>query len=227
MKGIIVVDPDKCLGCKTCEIECSIYHSSTKDLSFSTLSKNPPRIKLKQSKNRVVPIQCYHCEAAPCIAACPAKAIIKDGKTSAIIIKSDLCVGCNACVIVCPYGVLELKHGKGVIKCDLCFMRLEKGQKPACVCGCPTGALKFEVIEDFLKNESERLDDSSNIRKIKEIKCEIPFALCAYCGSPIAPLKQIEHLKRKTNLPEDIFYTCAECKKNNYARKLVAQSRKR
>ncbi|MCM8821917.1 MAG: 4Fe-4S dicluster domain-containing protein [Candidatus Omnitrophica bacterium] len=150
MKGIILVDPYKCLGCKSCEIACSINRSSSKDLSFATLSKNPPGVKVKQSRNFIVPLQCYHCEAAPCMAACPAKAIRKDEKTSAIIIEQSLCVGCNACVIVCPYGIPELKYNKGgTIKCDLCFSRLEKNQKPACVCGCPTGALKFETIENL------------------------------------------------------------------------------
>ncbi|MCM8789238.1 MAG: 4Fe-4S dicluster domain-containing protein [Candidatus Omnitrophica bacterium] len=158
MKGVIIIIPDRCLGCKGCEIECSINRSTTKDLSFTTLSKNPPGVRVKPYRNFAVPIQCYHCEAAPCAAVCPAKAITKDEKTSAIAIEQSLCVGCNACVIVCPYGVLELKPDKGgTIKCDLCFTRLKKDQKPACVCGCPTGALKFEIIEDSFNKKSDNL----------------------------------------------------------------------
>lgn len=149
MKGIIIMNTEKCLACKTCEIECSINHASKGYLSFDVLSHNPPGIKVKKSGVFAVPIQCCHFEAAPCVAACPARAITKDKKTSAIIINRDLCVGCNACVIVCPYGVPELKPGKGgMIKCDFCFERLENGQKPACVSGCPTGALRFEIIEE-------------------------------------------------------------------------------
>lgn len=87
------------------------------------------------------------------MAVCPAKAIVKDEKTSAIIINRELCVGCGACAIVCPYGIPELIPGKGgMIKCDFCFERLKNGEKPACVSGCPTGALRFEIIEEETGN---------------------------------------------------------------------------
>ncbi len=157
MKGVIIVIPEKCLGCKSCEIECSLSHSGQRNLSFTVLSNNIPGITVKQSGIFAVPIQCCHCEAAPCVAACPSGAITKDEKTSAIIINQDICVGCDACVIVCPYGIPKLEPKKGgTIKCDFCFARLKKGQKPACVCGCPTGALRFEIIEEseVEKNES-------------------------------------------------------------------------
>lgn len=160
MKGIIIINPEKCLACKTCEIECSLCHSSVKTLSLAALSKNPPGIKVEKLSRFAVPIQCCHCEAAPCVAVCPARAIIKNEKTSAIVINRKLCVGCGACVVVCPYGIPELIPNKGgAIKCDFCFERLIKGKKPACVSGCPTGALRFEIIEEVIengKNTSER-----------------------------------------------------------------------
>jgi Fe-S-cluster-containing dehydrogenase component len=53
------------------------------------------------------------------------------------------------CVHACPFGVLTVDaDGRGVLKCDLCIERLADGQEPACVAGCPTKAVTFEVEND-------------------------------------------------------------------------------
>jgi carbon-monoxide dehydrogenase iron sulfur subunit len=54
--------------------------------------------------------------------------------------------------MVCPFGVIGLsRDGKAAVKCDLCVQRLEAGKEPACVAGCPTGALVFCELEEFLR----------------------------------------------------------------------------
>ena len=58
------------------------------------------------------------------------------------------------------------EKGKALINCDLCFERLKKGEKPACVVGCPTHALQFKSITDlpgkkkkmYLVNFKDRID---------------------------------------------------------------------
>jgi len=58
---------------------------------------------------------------------------------------------------VCPFGVIDLTpDGKAMIKCDLCIERTEAGQEPACVAGCPTGAMKFREINEWLAQRRQR-----------------------------------------------------------------------
>jgi caffeyl-CoA reductase-Etf complex subunit CarE len=56
-----------------------------------------------------------------------------------IIVKVDLCVGCEACVNECPFGAIEMKDDKAVIgdKCTLCG---------TCVDICPSFAI--EIVEE-------------------------------------------------------------------------------
>jgi Fe-S-cluster-containing dehydrogenase component len=52
-------------------------------------------------------------------------------------------------MLVCPFGVITLgSEGHAIIKCDLCLERLEQGEQPACVAGCPTHALKLTEVEE-------------------------------------------------------------------------------
>jgi Fe-S-cluster-containing dehydrogenase component len=40
-------------------------------------------------------------------------------------------------------------------KCDLCASRTDGGKEPACVATCPTGALRYEEVEEVFKEEKE------------------------------------------------------------------------
>jgi Fe-S-cluster-containing dehydrogenase component len=54
---------------------------------------------------------------------------------------------------VCPFGVIDLSaDGKAMIKCDLCVERTKAGLEPACVAGCPTGAMQFREINQWLQD---------------------------------------------------------------------------
>ncbi|MBA7510834.1 Iron-sulfur protein [subsurface metagenome] len=154
MKTILYVDLDKCLACKTCELQCAIEHSQSKDL-FKAIEEEPlpqARVKVEAYEDLAVPLQCRHCEDAPCIKICPTKALEKLAPGEPVIIKEDLCIGCKWCLLVCPFGVLNLnREGKVIIKCDLCLERLEKGEEPACVEACPTKALKLLSPEEVAK----------------------------------------------------------------------------
>jgi carbon-monoxide dehydrogenase iron sulfur subunit len=97
-----------------------------------------------------VPLQCRHCEEAPCVLICPTKAIKKTGVEEPVIIDSSLCIGCKFCVQVCPFGVVFLdSQGKGIIKCDLCLEKLKKDKLPVCVESCPTGAIEFKLPSEL------------------------------------------------------------------------------
>ncbi len=129
------------------------------------------------------------------------------------------CILCGLCVRVCKeiIGKEAISFsGRGISR--KVSPPFEKTPEDCIGCGscafvCPTGAIKIQ--------------ENQQSRKIEEINSEVQFVLCRYCGAPVAPLKQIEYLKEKISLPEDIFALCIECKRKNYAKKLIAQARKK
>ena len=158
-KGMIVVDPEKCVACRTCELQCAIVHSKSKDLKKAIGEKplSKPRVKVEAFEGEVLPLQCRHCEDAPCIKICPTKAIDRADQDSPVLVDSELCIGCKMCVLVCPFGVINMdEKGKAIIKCDLCIERLRKGEKPACVMACPTHTLKFMILDEITKEKRKK-----------------------------------------------------------------------
>lgn len=149
-RKMIVVDVARCVGCESCRIACAVAHSKSKDLA-GALAEHPrpkPRVQVEAVGRAAVPMQCRHCEDAPCIVVCPSGALSRSGDDEPVLVDAARCIGCKMCVQVCPFGSITLSpEGRGVLKCDLCVERLRAGQKPACVTACPTRALRFEEAQ--------------------------------------------------------------------------------
>jgi carbon-monoxide dehydrogenase iron sulfur subunit len=153
MAKMIVISEQYCLGCKTCVIECAMAHSDVASLAQAAQSATPPqaRVHVDGLNPGAMPLQCRHCEDAPCMMACPTDALDRATPQSPVVLDADLCIGCRICMMVCPFGVIELsRNGKVATKCDLCASRTQKGEEPACVAGCATGALTYQDVDDFL-----------------------------------------------------------------------------
>ena len=142
----IITEEEKCMGCGLCEVHCVVQHSLSKDMVKAyNKEKNRPisRIRLEVSKPVSFAIQCRHCADAPCVSACLSGAMRKDQETGLVTHNKDKCIGCWTCVLVCPYGALRMDaSGKVVAKCDMC----SNLEKPACVEGCPNGALIYREV---------------------------------------------------------------------------------
>jgi len=132
--NVFLIDPEKCTGCRLCEIACSFFH-------YKIFSPRRARIKAVRlrDESRDVPITCVHCRISPpCIGACPVEAIYRDEKIGAIKIIEEKCIGCMSCSTHCPFGAIVLDTVSGrVVKCDLC------NGKPKCVEYCPTKAITY------------------------------------------------------------------------------------
>ena len=159
MGKAIMVNIEKCLACKSCEIACAVAHSKSRVLEEAIAEQPTPqrRVVVEAAGELAVPLQCRHCEDAPCISVCPTAAIHRHEADGPVLIEQNMCIGCKFCLMVCPFGVIDVStDGKVMLKCDLCIERTKAGQEPACVEACPTGALKL-VDEKELAAHKRRL----------------------------------------------------------------------
>lgn len=150
---LLFTDITRCMACHSCELACAVAHSASRALA-EAIQEEPrasARLSIETADGTPVPLQCRHCEDAPCVAICPTSAIEKLGPNQPVILHEERCIGCKFCVVVCPFGVMTLRRdGKVALKCDLCIERLDAGEDPACVSACPTGALHFESLDAWL-----------------------------------------------------------------------------
>ena len=159
MPRVIAVEIDRCLGCHSCELACALAHSSAASL-YKALQQRPlpqPRLAVVAVGEASVPVQCRHCEAAPCVTICPKEALQKPDPDGPVIFDPELCTACQLCIIACPFGVISMSaDGKTIIKCDMCVERLERGEEPACVSACPTRSLALMDVEAVAARARER-----------------------------------------------------------------------
>jgi carbon-monoxide dehydrogenase iron sulfur subunit len=123
------------------------------------------RIYVEPAQGLAVPLQCRHCEDAPCVRVCPSGALSRVNEASPVLVAQAKCIGCSFCVEACPFGVIRLARCQepgvidgraAVIKCDLCVNRLAFGLQPACVSSCPVKALSFAEVEENAKRARAR-----------------------------------------------------------------------
>jgi carbon-monoxide dehydrogenase iron sulfur subunit len=153
----IVAYPERCTACRTCELACALAHVGTDDLAEAIRRGAKPRIYIEPAGPLAVPLQCRHCDDAPCITVCPTGALWRAGEAEPVLVNQQRCIGCEFCVQACPFGVIVLRKSavpgapdgvRAVIKCDLCQTRLSQGLQPACVSSCPVAALGFEEVDE-------------------------------------------------------------------------------
>lgn len=155
-------DPKKCVGCRVCEYVCSLE---------KTKAFNPTRSRIRAI--RIYPhtnaaLVCRLCEDAPCVTACPRKALTQSEENGVILVNDDLCNGCGWCIEACDFGSLSLDPEKKVVRtCDLCATR-QGG--PACVEWCPEKALEL-TSKDILAQKA-RIDSVQRLVKAAQEESE-------------------------------------------------------
>ena len=160
----MALDTLTCIGCYACTLACKVENGSPSGIWTAPVIQKEIGT-FPDVRRAFIPLLCNHCADAPCLKACPTRAIARrdDG---IVLIDQDICCGSQACVIACPYGAIHYyeradqistpfdrakvsHHQPGTAqKCNLCVDRLDRGLKPACVEACPTGARIFGDLED-------------------------------------------------------------------------------
>ena len=134
-------------------------------------------------------VQCFHCEKAPCVKACPTQATYRE-PDGIVVVDYDWCIGCRYCIAACPYygrrfnwnepyvpvnEITKKQHYLGnrmrtkgqMEKCTFCVQRTREGRLPACVEACPTGARVFGNLLDP-KSEIRYVLKNKKVFRFKE-----------------------------------------------------------
>jgi len=151
---ILTVNLDKCTGCRTCELICSM-----KNVKEFNPVKARIHIMSFFERGFFFPVVCFQCAEPLCAQICPSGAITKDELTGIVKVSEQRCVGCKMCILACPFGniVFSGKDGRAV-KCDLC------DGEPECVSVCVTGALEFKEADIAITSKKRVLAE-----KLKEV----------------------------------------------------------
>jgi len=180
----VFIHPERCIGCKQCEIACAVAHSHSKNLYHSVFETPPPRSRIHTEPGAELttsfPNRCRHCDPAPCLHVCPTAAINRaEDIEEIVLIDVEKCITCGMCAMVCPFDVITFhaapistKSTPVAIKCDNCIERLRAENIPACVEACKVNALEYGEVNELVK--SARTEYSEIIsRAVGEVKPEI------------------------------------------------------
>jgi formate dehydrogenase iron-sulfur subunit len=170
-------DTTVCIGCKACEVACKNWNQlpaengGIREMSGDSYD-NTRRLDgihwrhvrfIEQFQSQydgrwlMMSDVCKHCTQAGCLEVCPTGAIIRT-EFDTVVIQSDACNGCRACIAACPFGVIDINPASNTAqKCTLCYDRLQVGLEPACSKACPTDSIQFGPIDSLRERAKARV----------------------------------------------------------------------
>lgn len=156
--GYLLVDVEKCQGCTSCMLACTLVHEGVQNPSLARIQiiQNP----FESFPDDLTIAQCRQCVEPACVEACPENAIMAPASFGHVrVVDKARCIGCGECQTACPFT-----PGRPVVspdklfndeikadKCDLCSQAPYHWDKAgggptgkmACVEVCPVGAITF------------------------------------------------------------------------------------
>ena len=166
----VLVDTTKCAGCRACEAACAEKNMldgparagdpgvldarrTTDERTFTVVNR------MSTDPERFVKTQCLHCVEPGCASACPTRALEKT-VAGPVVYHGERCLGCRYCMLSCPFEMPKYEYNDPapyVKKCEFCADRQARGELPACVDVCPSGALTFGRRDELIEEARRRI----------------------------------------------------------------------
>ncbi len=163
----MVIDLNTCVGCNACMAACAMENQTPVwGNKWRTYVHDKEIGTGEDIHRRFFPRLCNHCGNPPCMSVCPTGATYQMDN-GIVQVDEDLCMGCQACAMACPYDArynvdyADVRQGReffgeeiykrsspSVDKCNFCAERVAVGNKPACVETCVGSARQFGDLDD-------------------------------------------------------------------------------
>jgi Fe-S-cluster-containing dehydrogenase component len=140
------IDVNKCIFCKSCTYACSNENRTgeIRRRKVLTISDSHSNDDIHFS------MSCNHCETPACMTVCD-RGCIRKLRNGIVLLDTQNCDGCGKCAFVCPFQAITIDIAmQKADKCDMCYSRLQRGEKPVCVQSCIAGAIKIgNIYEEY------------------------------------------------------------------------------
>ena len=173
----MLINTKKCVGCYACRMACQMINKLEPEEAFISY-KEIEQGTYPSVYAETVPVQCMHCENAPCQQVCPTHATYTTD-SGVVLVDEEKCIGCKSCMEACPYGARYLVQSEDgyfgselneyesvayenmpkmtVDKCDFCIEHSGDGKpEPVCVKACMAEARLFGDLDEMKKLVAER-----------------------------------------------------------------------
>lgn len=170
-KMSILVSPERCIGCRSCQVACKEWNKlpATRTKNTGTFENPPDLSSTEFTKIRYTEVpsddndgrwlfvsqRCMHCDKAGCMQICPSPGALFRTPGGAVAYDKSKCIGCKLCASSCPFGTPRFDSQNKISKCHLCHDRTQAGLEPACVKACPTGGLRYGNRQDLALQASK------------------------------------------------------------------------
>ncbi len=158
----MLINLDKCVGCHSCAVVCKQENNVGLGVFWNKVLTIGPFGEYPDLEIYYMPANCQHCETPECVSVCPTGASYKR-EDGIVLVDHDKCIGCQYCVMACPYGVRSYSKDEGVIeKCTLCVHKINNNEEPPCVSICPGQARIVGDIDDPNSEISKAIKDAGD-----------------------------------------------------------------
>ncbi|MFR4999885.1 MAG: 4Fe-4S dicluster domain-containing protein [Slackia sp.] len=168
----IITDVNRCVGCLACSVACKAVNNVPIGNYWNKVVRIGPNPTPEGSGQYpdvymyFLPLSCQHCENPECVHVCPTEASYK-AEDDTVQIDKEKCIGCQFCVMACPYGVRYLNQEERVVeKCTLCQQKLNQGELPQCVSQCGGNARWVGDMEKGLESFVGSFDSAGEQRRM-------------------------------------------------------------